>query len=109
MLWLQDYKMPDNGYNKPNKQTNSPDKEDKKSNNKKGPKKPIGSEISALDFISWINDKNQQDCRPRIFNNITKTYTLEGRLSSHLELKNKINRIRLRAYRTFPASRFECT
>ena len=32
MLWLQDYKMPDNGYNKPNKQTNSPDKEDKKSN-----------------------------------------------------------------------------
>ena len=35
-----------------------------------------GDEISALEFVNWINGAYGQDCRPKIWDNITKSYIL---------------------------------
>ena len=40
------------------------------------PKPSENSEISALEFINFIKGANGQDCRPKIFDNITQTYQM---------------------------------
>ena len=35
-----------------------------------------GDEVSALEFINWINGAYGQDIRPKLFDNITKSYVL---------------------------------
>ena len=53
--WYQDYTVPDQ-YVDPNE-----------------PKTKIGDEISAVEYVNWVN-QNGQDCRPKLFDNITKSY-----------------------------------
>ena len=36
----------------------------------------IGDEISASEFINWIKGSYGQDCRPKLYDNITKSYIL---------------------------------
>ena len=36
----------------------------------------IGDEISALEYVNWIKGSFGQDCRPKLYDNITKSYML---------------------------------
>ena len=36
----------------------------------------IGEEVSAVEFINWIKGISTQDCRPKLYDNITKSYML---------------------------------
>ena len=44
------------------------------------PKPSKNSEISALEFVNFVKGSNGQDCRPKIFDNITKTYQMKRSL-----------------------------
>ena len=58
--WYQNYTVPDKYVNP---------------NETKGPKTKIGDDISALEYVNWVKH-NGQDCRPKLFDNITKSYIL---------------------------------
>ena len=38
--------------------------------------KEVGKEISAMEFISWIKGISAQDCRPKLYDNVSKSYML---------------------------------
>ena len=91
--WYQNYSV-DTEYASWNKPKFS--KQDSKPVSEENPKYEDYEEISALEFINWIKGTNGQDCRPKIFDNITKKYLMfdTGAMSSCLPKQegDKINR-----------------
>ena len=79
--WYNDYTVPEKGYYK--------------FENSHAEKFKENEEVSALDYINWINGTSRLDCRPKFYDNVTKSYMLldTGAMSSCVQKKedDKIN------------------
>ena len=70
--WYQNYSMSEK-YCDPNE---SPDKLSSLGDNSKKAVHSPNQEISAVEFINWVNNKQGIDCRPKLYDNLTKSYLL---------------------------------